>query len=178
MFYKVINQVALDAYNKLESDRLELRKNAQLFADEYAADPVILQDSDRIWFCGIKFKDNSKVDREIWTKPERQYGHSWIRTKPLKKSLQDEFDAEKTKWDELYSKYFSQVKRVDKNSFYSTLGLDGSSFFFSSFKCFEYQGAFYIETSIDLKVGVEILGSEFSEAERAKNALKNKEPQQ
>ena len=95
MFYKVINQVALDAYNKLESDRLELRKNAQLFADEYAADPVILQDSDRIWFCGIKFKDNSKVDREIWTKPERQYGHSWIRTKPLKKSLQDEFDAEK-----------------------------------------------------------------------------------
>ena len=94
MFFKVINQVALDAYNKLESDRLELRKNAQLFADEYEADPVILQDSDHIWFCGIKFKDNSKVNREIWTKPERQYGHSWIRTKPLKKSLQIEFDAE------------------------------------------------------------------------------------
>ena len=86
--------------------------------------------------------------------------------------------AEKSKWDELYSKYFSQVKRVDKNSFYSTLGLDGSSFFFGSFKCFEYQGAFYIETSIDLKVGVEILGSEYVEAERAKNALKYKEPQQ
>ena len=178
MFYKVINQVALDAYNKLESDRLELRKNAQLFADEYEADPVILQDSDRIWFCGIKFKDNSKVNREIWTKPELQYGHSWIRTKPLKKNLQSEFDAEKSKWDELYSQYFSQVKRVDKNSFYSTLGLYSSSFFFSSFKCFEYQGAFYIETSIDLKTGVEILGSEYVEAERAKNALKNKEPQQ
>ncbi|MFW2105448.1 hypothetical protein [Acinetobacter guillouiae] len=178
MFYKVINQVALDTYNKLESDRLELRENAQLFADEYEADPVILQDSDSIWFCGIKFQDNSKVNREIWTKPERQYGHSRIRTKPLKKSLQSEFDAEKSKWDELYSQYFSQVKRVDKNSFYSTLGLDGSSFFFSSFKCFEYQGAFYIEISIDLKVGVEILGSEYSEAERAKNALKNKEPQQ
>lgn len=178
MFYKVINQVALDAYNKLESDRLELRKNAQLFADEYAADPVILQDSDSIWLCGIKFKDNSKVNREIWTKPERQYGHSWIRTKPLKKSLQIEFDAEKSKWDELKAKYFSKVSRVDKNSFYSTLGLDGSSFFFSSFACFEYQGVFYIETSIDLKVGVEILGSEYSEAERAKNALKNKEPQQ
>ncbi|ENV18774.1 hypothetical protein [Acinetobacter guillouiae] len=178
MFYKVINQVALDTYNKLESDRLELRENAQLFADEYEADPVILQDSDSIWFCGIKFQDNSKVNREIWTKPERQYGHSRIRTKPLKKSLQSEFDAEKSKWDELYSQYFSQVKRVDKNSFYSTLGLDGSSFFFSSFKCFEYQGAFYIEISIDLKVGVEILGSEYVEAERAKNALKYKEPQQ
>lgn len=171
-FYKVISEKSFNAYKQLESDRLELRANAKFFADEYEADPVILQDSDRIWFCGIKFKDNSKVNREIWTKPERQYGHSWIRTKPLKKNLQSEFDAEKTKWDELYSKYFSQVKRVDKNSFYSTLGLDGSSFFFNSFKCFEYQGAFYIETSIDLKVGVEILGSEYEKYSNENNKFK------
>lgn len=175
MFFKVTDQVCLDAYNKIASDRIQLKENAQKFADEYNADPVILSDSDHIWFCGIKFKDNLSVNRNIWTKPNRQYGHSWIRTKPLKKELQAEFEAEKAKYSELYGKFFPKGNRVDKNNFYSTLGLDGSSFFFNSFKCFEHEGSFYIDTTIKMKIGVEILGSEYEEAQIARNAAK-KEP--
>jgi len=170
MFYKIINQKALDSYNKLISDRLELRENARLFAEEYDADPIVLQDSDSIWFCGVKFRNGDSVNREIWTKPSREYGHSWIRTKPLKKSLQAEFDAEKSKYDELWNKYFQNGHKVRKTDLYSHFGLDWSSFLFNSFNCFEYQGAFYIETTIEMKLGVEILGSEYSKARKDKNS--------
>ena len=166
-FYKVINETSLNAYKKLVSERLELRANAELFANEYDSKPVFLQDSDSIWFCGIKFKDNSKINREIWTKPSREYGHSWLRVKPLKKDLKEEFDAENKKWDQLHSKYFPNGTRVDKNSFYATLGLDGSSFFFDSFSLFEFQSAFYIKTTIDMKNTTEILGSEYFSAKEA-----------
>lgn len=170
MFYKIINQKALNAYRKLESDRLGLRENARLFAEEYDADPIVLQDSDSIWFCGIKFRNNQSVNREIWTKPSREYGHSWLRTKPLKKSLQAEYDAEMAKWKELRGRYFSKGHSVSKNDFYAILGLDGSSFFFSSFKLFEHEGVFYVDTTIDMKNATEILGSEYSQAQEQRNA--------
>lgn len=175
MFFKVTDQVCLDAYNKIASDRIQLKENAQKFADEYNADPVILSDSDHIWFCGIKFKDNLSVNRNIWTKPNRQYGHSWIRTKPLKKEFQAEFNAEKSRYSELYEKHFQDGNTVRKSDFYKTLNLDFGSFFFNSFKCFEYEGSFYIDTTIKMKIGVEILGSEYEEAQIARNAAK-KEP--
>ena len=171
-FYKVISEKSLNAYKKLDADRLELRANAKLLADEYDAEPIILQDSDSIWFCGIKFKDNSKVNREIWTKPSREYGHSWLRVKPLKKIHQEEFDAEVKKWSELFSKFFPNGTRVSKNDFYSTLGLDGSSFFFGYFKAFEFQNVFYIETSLDMKNAIEILGSEYQNAVTSSEKLK------
>ena len=166
-FYKVTSEQSLNAYKKLVADHLELRANAKLLADEYDAEPIILQDSDSIWFCGIKFKDNSKVNREIWTKPSREYGHSWLRVKPLKKIHQEEFDGEVQKWNELFSKFFPNGERVSKNDFYSTMGLDGSSFFFSYFKLFEFQEVFYIKTTIDMKNAIEILGSEYQNAVNA-----------
>ncbi|HAV5536653.1 TPA: hypothetical protein JI099_13945 [Acinetobacter baumannii] len=176
MYYKVTSRACLDAYNKLASDRIDLRAKAKQFADEFDADPIVLQDSDSTWFCGIAFRDNSKVNRDIWTKPSRQYGYSWIRTKPLKKGLQAEFDAARAKYDELFKKYFPDGHRVDKNTFYSTLGLDGSSFFFNSFKCFEHEGSFYIDTTIDMQKGIEILGSEYSAAYSAHQKAQAKEP--
>lgn len=171
-FYKIICEKSLNAYNKLVSDRLELRANAELFSNEYDAKPIILQDSDSIWFCGIKFNDNSKVNREIWTKPSREYGHSWLRVKPLKKNLKEEFDAENEKWNQLMSKFFPNGRRISKNDFYETLGLDGSSFFFGSFKAFEFQGVFYIETTLDMKNAIEILGSEYQQAQVEHNKEK------
>lgn len=175
MFYKIINQKALEAYNKLDSDRLVLRENARLFAEEYDADPIVLQDSDSIWFCGIKFRNGDSINRQIWTKPSREYGHSWLRTKPLKKSLQAEYDAEMAKWKELRCKYFPKGHSVSKNDFYAILGLDGSSFFFSSFKLFEHAGAFYVDTTIDMKNATEILGTEYSAAYSAHQKAKAKE---
>ncbi|WP_151765239.1 hypothetical protein [Acinetobacter soli] len=172
MFYKVTSQTSLDAFKKLESDHIQLRENAKKFANEFDADPVVLGDSDRIWFCGIRFRNNSKVNRNIWTKPDRQYGHSWIRTKPLKKEFQAEFNAEKSRYSELYEKYFPDGNTVRKSDFYKTLNLDFGSFFFNSFKCFEHEGSFYIDTTIKMKIGVEILGSEYEEAEMARNAAK------
>ncbi|MDC4790771.1 hypothetical protein NQ839_00845 [Acinetobacter baumannii] len=176
MYYKITSRTCLDAYNKLASDRIELRANAKKFADEYEANAVVLQDSGSIWFCGIAFRDNSKVNRDIWTKPERQYGHSWIRTKPLKKGLQAEFDAEKAKYDNLWKKYFPNGNKVSKEEFYSTLGLSWSSFFFNSFSCFEHEGSFYIDTTIDMQKGIEILGSEYSAAYSAHQKAQAKEP--
>lgn len=166
-FYKVINEESLNAYNKLVSDRLELRANAELFANEYDSEPVILQNSSSIWFCGIKFKDNSKINREIWTKPSREYGHSWLRVKPLKKNLREEFDAENEKWNQLMSKFFPNEKRISKKDFYKTLGIDDSNFYFNSFNLFEFQGVFYINTTIDMKNATEILGSEYLTAKQA-----------
>ena len=172
-FYKFISEASLNAYKKLVLDRSELRANAKIFANQFDAVPIMLQDSDHIWFCGIKFNDNSKANPEIWTKPSREYGHQRLRVRPLKKHLQEEFEAEKKKWDQLHSKYFSNGTRVDKNTFYSTLGFDRSSFFFGSLSVFEYQGAFYISTTIDMENGTEIMGSEYLVAKEAHELEKN-----
>ncbi|WP_039908135.1 hypothetical protein [Acinetobacter junii] len=170
MFFKIINQKALDAYKKLDSDHLALRENARLFAEEYDADPIVLQDSDFIWFCGIKFRNGDSINRQIWTKPSREYGHSWLRVKPLKKTLQAEYDVEMEKWKALRNKYFPTGHSVSKNDFYAILGLDASSFFFSSFKLFEFEGVFYVDTTIEMKNAVEILGTEYSQAQEQRNA--------
>ena len=59
------------------------------------------------------------------------------------------------------------VKEFPKTIFYSTMGLDGSGFFFSYFKLFEFQEVFYIKTTIDMKNAIEILGSEYQNAVNA-----------
>lgn len=166
MFYKLTNQATLDAYNKLVSDRITLHESAKAFAEKFDADPVMLQDSNEIWFYGLKFRNNLKINRNVWTKPCRQYGHSWLRVKALKKEFKEEFDSEKANHKKLYQEHFPNGNRVSKSDFYKTMGLDWSSFFFNSFSCFEHKGEFFIDTTLAITGAVEILGSEYSAAKK------------
>lgn len=165
MFYKTDKPEVLAAFNKFNADRATLRDATDAFAAEYDATGVVLSDSDRVFFGGIQFNENSKVNREVWRKPCRQFGLSSLRSKPTKKEFQAEFDAENLKWDQLEEKHFPNGKTVKKSDFYKTLGFDWGDLFFNSFKCFEYKGVLFIDSSFAIKDAIEILGSEYSTAD-------------
>lgn len=175
MFFKTNKPEAVNAFNKFNADRAELRVHAEAFTNEYDATAVILGGSTDVYFGGIKFNNNLAVNREVWRKPDRKFGTSDLRVKPTKKEFQVEFDAEVAKWQQLKIKHFPTGTRIKKCDFYTTLGFDWGELFFSSFACFEHGGFLYIDTSIShvAKHSVEILGSEYAEAQ----AKKNKEPQ-
>lgn len=167
MFFKTNKPKAVNAFNKFNADRVALRASADDFAQEYDAKAVILADSDRVYFGGISFNNNSSVNREIWRKPDRKFSISHIRSKPTKKEFQAEFDAELEKWKSLKEKHFPSGSEVKKSDFYETLGFDWGDLFFSSFACFEHNGFLYIDTSIPkiAEHAEEILGSEYQAAD-------------
>ena len=169
MFFKTNKEEVVAAFHKLKADRAALRLNADKFAKEYDAVAVILRDSDSVFFSGIKFNNNAVVNRDVWCKPDRQFGISRLRSKPAKKEFQAEFDAELQKWNSLKDKYFSSKTRVQQSEFYKTLSFDWGDLLFSSFACFEYQGYLYIDTSISriAENATEILGSEYEKAKIA-----------
>jgi len=172
MFFKTNNSQVIDAFNKFNADRVALRASGEAFAQEYDAEAVILGDSTRVYFGGIKFNNNLGVNREIWRKPDRQFGTSSLRVKPTKKEFRAEFDAEVNKWEALKEKYFPNGTSVKKGDFYKTLGFDWGDLFFNSFACFEHNGFLYIDTSIS-KVSEhaeEILGSEYRDADASHKA--------
>ena len=172
MFFKTNKPEAVNAFNKFNADRIALRACADDFAQEYDAKAVILADSDRVYFGGISFNNNSNVNREIWCKPDRKFSISHIRSKPTKKEFQAEFDAELKKWKSLKEKHFLNGTEVKKGDFYKTLGFDWGDLFFSSFACFERNGFLYIDTSISkiAEHAEEILGSEYQAADAERNA--------
>ena len=167
MFFKTDKPEAVNAFKKFNADRVALRVAADAFAQEYDAQAVILGDSDRVFFGGIKFNNNANVNREIWRKPDHKFGISSLRVKPTKKEFQLEFNAEIEKWNGLKEKYFINGASVKKSDFYKTLGFDWGDLFFCSFACFEHNGFLYIDTSISKisEHAEEILGSEYQDAD-------------
>ena len=138
MFFKTNKEEVIAAFHKLNADRAALRVNAEEFAKEYDAEAVILADANSVYFGGIKFNNNFDVNRDIWCKPNRQFGTSSLRSKPTKKVFQAEFDTELDRWNSLKEKHFPNGTKVNKSDFYETLGFDWGDLFFSSFACFEY----------------------------------------
>lgn len=167
MFYKTNKPEVLKAFNKFNTERMNLRDATDQFAKEYDAEAIILGDSTDVYFGGIKFNNNQSINRDIWCKPNRQFGTSNLRVKPLKKELKAEFDTEVEKWDQLKIKHFPADTRIKKADFYKTLGFDWGDLFFSSFACFEHDGFLYLDTGISsvAKHAVEILGSEYQAAD-------------
>ena len=174
MFYKTNQPEVVNAFNKFNADRAELRVAADAFAQEYDATAVILSDATDVYFDGIEFNNNLGVNREVWCKPNRQFGTSSLRVKPTKKEFQAEFNAEVEKWKQLKLKHFPAGTCIKKADFYNTLGFDWGDLFFSSFKCFEHSGFLYIDTGISsvAKHAVEILGSEYQAADSGRKASK------
>ena len=166
MFFKTNKSEVIEAFNKFNKDRVALRANAEKFAKEYDAEAVVLGDSNNVYFGGIKFNNNIGVNREVWCKPNRQFGISCLRSKPIKKAFQVEFDVEIERWNSLKDKHFPEGTKVKKSDFYKTLGFNWGDLFFSSFACFEHNGYLYIDTSLSCiaENATEILGSEYEEA--------------
>lgn len=173
MFYKTDNSQILNAWDEYANNRTNLRKSADAFAEAFNADAVILGSGSCIYFSGIVFRNNHEVNRDIWCKPNRQFKTSNLRVRALKKELQDEWKAEKSKWDELYAFHFPNGTRVQKNNIYKSLGFDWGNLFFNSFGAFKYNNMIYIDTSISIKNAIEILGSEYQQAEVEHNKEKN-----
>ena len=167
MFFKTDNKEIVAAFAKYNSDKAELHKCAEAFAKEYDAKPIVLSRHGGSNFGGIVFDHTTSVNHEIWRKPSRQYFNiSSLRVKPAKKIFQEEFDAEKKKYDDLLEKHFPNGTKVDFNLFLKKIGIGIGDLFFSGFKCFPLNGVFYIEAKTEkLKESLtEILGSEFQDA--------------
>mgnify|MGYP000978906222 CR=1 FL=1 len=178
MFFKTDKSEIVEAYAKYNSDKAELHKCAEAFAKEYGAKPIVLSSHDGAEFGGIVFEHTANINHEIWRKPSRQYFNvSHLRVKPTKKIFQEEFDAEKKKYDDLLEKHFPNGKKVDFNLVIEKMGIGSGDLFFSGFACFPLNGVFYIKANIEkLKVNLtEILGSEFQEAYAQFNKEKTNE---
>ena len=169
MFFKTDNPEVLTAWDEYADNRINLRKNADAFAEAFNADAVILSGGSDIHFSGIVFRNNNEVNRDIWCKPDRQFKTSSLRVRALKKELQEEWKVEKAKWDELYALHFPNGTQVKKENIYKSLGFDWGNLFFNSFGAFKHNDVIYIDTSISIKNAVEILGSEHAEAKAKHN---------
>lgn len=169
MFFKTNKPEVLNEFADFNTNKMALHASVNAFAKEFEGDGVIYGNASEIFFGGIIFKNNASVNRNVWTKPHRQHGTSNIRVKPLKKEYLDEWQAEKDKWDLLIKKHFPNGERVSKNGFYQSLWIDWGALLFAGFSCFEVDGFLYMDTSIQIKDAVEILGSEYKEAEKRFN---------
>ncbi|MFH7767505.1 hypothetical protein [Acinetobacter sp. BSP-28] len=164
MFFKTNNPDVLTAWDEYATNRTNLRENADAFAEAFNADAVILSGGSDIYFGGIVFRNNTEINRDIWCKPDRQFKTSSLRVRALKKELQEEWKAERAKWDELHAMHFPNGTRVKKYGIYKSLGFDWGNLFFNGFGAFKHNDTIYIDTSIIIKNAVEILGSEYAEA--------------
>lgn len=165
MFYKTDNPTVLAAINELSAQRVALRANAENFAREFDAVPVILRDNDSFYFAGLKFNNTPKLNFDVWRKPSN-HGYCELRAKPTKAAYKAEWEAEKAKYEELHSKHFAGGTVVSIEPFYRTLGFDSGSLLFVKFSCFEHNGVVYVDTGLTLINAVEILGSDYNAAEK------------
>lgn len=168
MYFKTNNPAVLTAYNEFRSAHTKLKKQAELFAEQFDAEPVILADSDSIYFAGLKFKNPSQVNFDIWRKPDRTFKSCSLRVKPLNKHATEEFNITQKKWNDLYQVFFKDFEgqyrpTVNKEPFYNSLGVNSGDLFFSSLQAFLHDGNVYINTGLSIKF-VEIVGSEYEAA--------------
>lgn len=181
MFYKTDNPLVIEAFNNFNQKRSALHESAEAFANEYNAQPIMLQGAGSIYFAGIKFNRTQNVNFDIWRKPHRQYGYSDLRVRALKKEHQAEWKTESEKHKSLFEKYFPEGEKVSLDTFYNTLGFTWGNVLFSSFACFEHDGTLYFNTDLVLKNATEILGSEYTqfkqEHDKAARAEKQAVPQ-
>ena len=175
-YYKFQTEAALAAWDHVEAQTAELQKVGQAFAELFGGKAVFQYTVTSRWFTGIQFSTQAKGHNPaLWTAPTKQNGYSSVPLKNFPRGKRWESDEQRndaklqhaellTKWNDNYP-----ALRVNKEPLLSSIGFDWGMLFLTGILYFRLADVIYAETSAKPDAtaeGIEILGSEFSDAKR------------
>lgn len=173
-YYKTSAPEVIKAWEEFVAECEIVKQLSKDFADKfYGAESLISNDVHSGYrFYGLKF--SPKADVRIWTNPDQKTGFvQRLRTSVQagikgeeRKTLKLELDVLNEKW-----KANCPSKKASLDTFLNLIGAGGGALFFSNYAQRFVDGVFYFSTSVKLSdLTVEILGSEFDEADKKLSA--------
>jgi hypothetical protein len=174
MYYKSREPAVLAAIAACDEQRLQLIKEMDAIKEAFGAASYVVSTSlNDIRFSALRF--SPAMDARIWTKPSRENGTQWPRTKPVfptGTSKEDKAHAI-AQHAELVQKYkaLDPTTKADYSPFWKALGTNWGNLLFCGMSFFRHpDGTCYFSTGAALPNATEILGSEYSKAKAEADA--------
>lgn len=167
-YYKTNDPKVLSAYTELVAKKSALVEASTTFAAQFSGDPIFSISTTRNEFAGIQPKNYADFpDKHLWTKPNSSRGGS---ISPRNSVTGKE---NKQKLAELKQRYYNErpaaMAPFDMDALFESIGTNWGNLMFSGAKWVKAGDYFYVATSAKLADHmVEILGSEYTQAERNK----------
>lgn len=169
-YYKTNDAAVLAAWKEYveSADRLEVL--GQSFASRFPGAKALFSTSvlSGRSFYGLTF--TPPMPQPLWTQPDPKTGYSQFPRRSLPPGTKgDERKALKAALEQLKEEYkqHKPTEKADLEPFLKAMGLGGGALFFSGYKQVIKDDCVYVSTSAKPSaVMVEILGSEFEEAEK------------
>lgn len=164
-FWKFSSKEALAAWDDMERQEAELKKQGEAFAALFGGKPVYQKTVCDWRFYGVRFDGREYNNPQLWTKATSKNGYAQMPRVKVPTSLKRESEA-------LWQLWNNQRPHInaDREAFYESIGLDWGNLLFSGFSMFRHGDVIYAETGATPKPeagGVEILGSEYGAARKA-----------
>lgn len=162
-YWKFTRAEALAAWDDMERQEDDLREKSKAFAELFGGEPVYQRTINDIRFYGVRF--HKVINVALWTKATSKNGFAQQPKVKVPAELKRESEALWQQWNE----HRPSIK-VDRDPMFEEIGFDWGNLMFSGFAMFRQGDVIYVETGSTPKPeagGVEILGSEYSAAQRA-----------
>ena len=167
-FWKFSSKEALAAWDEMERQEAELKKQGDEFSALFGGKPVYQKTACDWRFYGVRFDGREYNNPALWTKATSKNGYAQQPRVKVPSALKRESEALWQLWNE-----HRPHKIADREAFYQSIGLDWGNLLFSGFAMFRHGDVIYVETGATPKAeagGVEILGSEYDAARKAAEA--------
>ncbi|NGZ17536.1 hypothetical protein G6Z94_09285 [Vibrio aestuarianus] len=168
-YFKSTNEVVLSTWNSYHQQCEALKKSFNEFAHHFDAEAVFTyQVTGHEFYALVLNNYESRADADLWTKPlSREANTSRVRSSIKGKDNAQRLRELKAKYKELKP---SQTK-IPLDDMYEAIGTHWGDIAFTGIQWFEFDGAIYIASSLNLSKNVEeITGSEFQTAKQDKEA--------
>ncbi|GAA4493671.1 hypothetical protein [Pseudaeromonas paramecii] len=170
--YKVTNPAVIAIYEQMMDQVRALKAEALAFAEKFDAKPCYCNEVSQFRFSGLILTEyHQRADAVLWTYPARCGGTSWPRRSLKKRPAwsQEDFAAKKAELAELqraYEEAWPVIDKVDRDPLWDAIGTSWGELAFSGISLFFVDGELYLSTRLELKNCTEILGSEYTAAEK------------
>lgn len=164
-FWKFSSKEALAAWDEMERQEAELKKQGDEFSALFGGKPVYQKTACDWRFYGVRFDGREYNNPALWTKATSKNGYAQQPRVKVPAALKRESEALWQLWNDQ-----RPHKIADREAFYQSIGLDWGNLLFSGFAMFRHGDVIYVETGATPKAeagGVEILGSEYGAARKA-----------
>ena len=164
-FWKFTSKEALAAWDEMELQEAELKKQGDEFSALFGGKPVYQKTACDWRFYGVRFDGREYNNPALWTKATSKNGYAQQPRVKVPAILKRESEALWQLWNE-----HRPSMKVNRDSFFEAIGFDWGTLLFSGFGMFRHGDVIYAETGATPKAeagGVEILGSEYGAARKA-----------
>lgn len=165
-FWKFSSKEALAAWDEMERQEEELKKQGTEFSALFGGKPVYQKTVCDWRFYGVRFDGREYGNPALWTKATNKNGYAQQPRVKVPTSLKRESEALWQLWNDQRPHI-----NADREKFYESIGLDwGNLLFTGAHSMFRHGDVIYVDTGATPKPeagGVEILGSEYGAARKA-----------